>query len=120
MKSLSEVKKIDRAPNNTRLLKHFEDNYSVVRLNNPKGTRMAEWKRLVLIYHPFDEMQWYVSAAFASSLQLAGILSGNQGCIQRKGKLYVPLPELEEVTGERIENVRTIIKDSVQQLANSL
>lgn len=120
MKPLAEIKKTKPKSNNAKLLKHFEDNYSVVRLNNPENKRMPEWKRLVLIYHPFDEMQWYVSAAFASSLQLAAILSSGNNCIQRKGKLYVPLPELEDVTGERIDNVRSIIKDSVQKISNDL
>lgn len=120
MKPLTEIKKSKPKVNNAKLLNYFDKCAGVVRLHNPESKKMPEWKRLVLIYHPFDENQWFVSAAFASSLQLAAILSSGQNCIQRKGRLYVPLPELEDVTGERLDNIRDIVKDSVQQIARSL
>lgn len=120
MKPLTEIKKTKPKVNNAKLLDHFDKCAGVVKLHNPEGIRMAEWKRLVLIHHPFDENQWFVSAAFASPLQLAAILSCGQNCIQRKKRLYVPLLELEDVTGERLDNIRDIVKDSVQQIARSL
>lgn len=103
-----------------RLLAHFRERFIVVEMYNKtpnkKCVGLADWERLVIVDHPTDEEWWFVSASILSDSQWLALTQEGFNCRNYRGKVYIPLLLVEEITGEKFLNIRNAVKDSVTDL----
>ncbi|MGB3654667.1 MAG: hypothetical protein WBA41_26150 [Rivularia sp. (in: cyanobacteria)] len=120
MKPLEELRKVSKHELQNDLFNHFKVNWIVIRMRNPpRGRKLAEYKRLVIINHPTDENQWFVSIDIPSRLEL--LTCGLRfTMLTYKGKQYIPLPVLEQATGEQFPNIREAIARNVERVKREI
>lgn len=120
MKPLQELRKTSKQQLPNDLFKHFKVNYVVIKAHSPfKAGKLAEHERLVILEHPTNENQWFVSMSIPSRIEL---LTCNLkfNALTYKGKYYIPLPVLEQATGERFPNIREAIARNVERVRQQL
>lgn len=121
MKPLQELHKASKQKLvEERLLEHFRERFIVVEMygnsTSRESVKLAEWERLVIVDHPSDEDWWFVSASILSDSQWLALVQEGFTCRNYRGKVYIPLPLAEEITGETFPNIRNAVKDSVTDL----
>ncbi|BAY66915.1 hypothetical protein NIES22_70590 (plasmid) [Calothrix brevissima NIES-22] len=114
---VQEVKALPAA--SLELEKYFDEYCLPIRLRCPSGDKkIPAYKRMILVYHPTDENQWFVSAAIAHPVALL-TLGYKFTCVERKSRKYIPLPVLEDAVNDRFDNFRQIIRERVRLLAEA-